>query len=159
MLPGAILVPQRAVQELQATYSVYVVRPDQTVEFRKVTPGPRVGNLMVITAGLSPGDQVVVEGVQKLQNNAPVTGDPQADRTRPATRRRRVSHGSILHTPAHCGHGDCDPDTVLVGLQTLSLPVGTVSAARPAQHPGHGHHPGASAEWWNNRLPRPSNSR
>jgi membrane fusion protein (multidrug efflux system) len=73
MLPGAILVPQRAVQELQATYSVYVVRPDQTVEFRKVTPGPRVGNLMVITAGLSPGDQVVVEGVQKLQNNAPVT--------------------------------------------------------------------------------------
>lgn len=72
-LPGAILVPQRAVQELQATYSVYVVRPDQTAEFRKVTPGPRVGNLMVITAGLNPGDQVVVEGGQKLQNNAPVS--------------------------------------------------------------------------------------
>lgn len=71
-LPGAILVPQRAVQELQATYSVFVVRPDQTAEFRKVTPGPRVGNLMVITAGLSPGDRVVVEGGQKLQNNAPV---------------------------------------------------------------------------------------
>ncbi len=54
-LPGAILVPQRAVVELQANYSVFVVRPDNTVEFRKVTPGPTVGNLRVITAGLERG--------------------------------------------------------------------------------------------------------
>jgi membrane fusion protein (multidrug efflux system) len=71
-LPGAILVPQRAVVELQANYSVFVVRPDNTVEFRKVTPGPTVDNLRVITSGLSVGENVVVEGIQKLQNNTPV---------------------------------------------------------------------------------------
>ena len=71
-LMGAVLVPHRAVQELQANYSVFVVRPDNTAEFRKVTPGPRVGNLRVISAGLSAGEKIVVEGVQKLQNNVPV---------------------------------------------------------------------------------------
>jgi len=55
-------------------------------EFRKVTPGPRVGRLQVITAGLQPGDRVVVEGLQKLQNNAPVapTFQPIADEAAPA---------------------------------------------------------------------------
>lgn len=72
VLPGAILIPQRAVKEMQATYSVFVLRPDNTVEFRKVTPGPRVDNLIVISEGLNTGDKVVVEGVQKLQNNTPV---------------------------------------------------------------------------------------
>ena len=72
LIPGAVLVPQRAVQEMQANYSVFVVRPDNTVEFRKVTPGPRVDNLWVITSGLQAGEKVVVEGIQKLQNNTPV---------------------------------------------------------------------------------------
>jgi hypothetical protein len=64
--------PSARWSELQANYSVFVVRPDNTAEFRKVTPGPRVGNLRVITAGLSAGEKVVVEGIQKLQNNTPV---------------------------------------------------------------------------------------
>lgn len=72
LIKNALLVPQRAVSELQATYSVFVVRPDNTVEFRKITPGPRVGPFHVITEGLKPGEIVVVEGIQKLQNNAPV---------------------------------------------------------------------------------------
>ena len=86
MLPGAILVPQRAVVELQANYSVFVVRPDNTAEFRKVTPGPTVGNLRVITAGLSAGEKVVVEGIQKLQNNTPVApiSRPTESATQPA---------------------------------------------------------------------------
>jgi membrane fusion protein, multidrug efflux system len=72
VLPGAILVPQRAVKEMQATHSVFVVRTDSTAEFRKVTPGQRVGNLIVISEGLKPGEAVVVEGIQKLQHNTPV---------------------------------------------------------------------------------------
>ncbi len=64
---NAILVPQKAVQELQATYSVAVVKADNTVEIRQVTPGPRVGNLWVIENGLNPGDRVVVEGLQKVR--------------------------------------------------------------------------------------------
>jgi len=65
--PDAILVPQKAVQELQATYSVAIVKSDNTVEMRQVTPGPRVGNLWVIENGLNPGDRVVVEGLQKVR--------------------------------------------------------------------------------------------
>ncbi|HSG00262.1 MAG TPA: efflux RND transporter periplasmic adaptor subunit [Vicinamibacterales bacterium] len=64
---GAILVPQKAVQELQATYTVAVVRADNTVDMRQVVPGPRVGNLWVIDTGLNPGDRVVVEGLQKVR--------------------------------------------------------------------------------------------
>ena len=78
-ISGALLVPQRAVQEMQATYSVFVVAADQRAEFRRVVVGPRIGNLFVIESGLQPGEQVVVEGAQKLQNNVPV-----ADTFRPA---------------------------------------------------------------------------
>jgi membrane fusion protein (multidrug efflux system) len=72
-ISNALLVPQRAVSELQATYSVFVVTPDNRAEFRKVTPGPRVGSMYVIESGLQPGELVVIEGSQKLQNNMPVT--------------------------------------------------------------------------------------
>ena len=69
---NAVLVPQRAVQELQATYSTYVVGPDNRAEFRPVKVGARIDNLYLIEAGLQPGEKVVVEGGQKLQNNVPV---------------------------------------------------------------------------------------
>lgn len=72
VVTNAVLVPQRAVQELQATYSVYVVGSDGRASFRKVTPGARIGSFQIITDGLAAGDRVVIEGLQKLQNNAPV---------------------------------------------------------------------------------------
>jgi membrane fusion protein (multidrug efflux system) len=72
VVTNAVLVPQRAVTELQATYSVFVVGPDNKAEFRKVTPGKRVGTFYVIDDGLKPGEKVVIEGIQKLQNNSPV---------------------------------------------------------------------------------------
>ena len=72
-IPNAILVPQRAVQELQSTYSVFVVGADNKAEFRKVTLGPSVDNLYVVESGLQPGEKVVTEGGQKLQNNMPVS--------------------------------------------------------------------------------------
>ena len=71
-ISGAILVPQRAVQEMQATYSVFVVAADNRAEFRPVKVGPRVDGLYVIESGLQPGEKVVVEGAQKLQNGMPV---------------------------------------------------------------------------------------
>jgi membrane fusion protein (multidrug efflux system) len=60
----ALLVPQRAVSELQGSYQVRVVGPDNTVATRTVTPGARVGNRWVIEQGLEPGARVVVEGAQ-----------------------------------------------------------------------------------------------
>jgi membrane fusion protein (multidrug efflux system) len=68
---GAILVPQRAVAELQATYSVAVLNGTK-IEIRTVKPGARVGSMWVIENGLNPGDKVVVEGVQKVKNGIEV---------------------------------------------------------------------------------------
>jgi len=73
---GALLVPQRAVQELQNLYSVAVVGGDGKVEFRNVKVGPRLDTLWVITDGLKPGEQVVAEGLQSLTNGATVRTKP-----------------------------------------------------------------------------------
>jgi membrane fusion protein (multidrug efflux system) len=64
---AAILVPQRAVSELQGIYNVAVVGGDDTVEIRMVKPAQRIGSLWVIDSGLKAGDRVVVEGVQKVR--------------------------------------------------------------------------------------------
>ena len=70
---NALLVPQRAVSEMQATWSVAVVKDDNKVEMRPVKTGIRFGNLWAIESGLNPGDRVVVEGVQKVRNGSTVT--------------------------------------------------------------------------------------
>jgi membrane fusion protein (multidrug efflux system) len=64
---GAILVPQRAVQEIQGIFNVMVVGPGDTVEQRQVAPAERVGSLWVIESGLKAGDRVIVEGLQKVR--------------------------------------------------------------------------------------------
>jgi membrane fusion protein (multidrug efflux system) len=74
--PQALLVPQRAVQELQNLYSVAVVKPDNTIEFRNVTVGPRVDTLWVIEKGLHAGDKVVAEGLQAVRDGIRVRPKP-----------------------------------------------------------------------------------
>lgn len=77
---GALLVPQRAVSELQGTYQVVVVGPENKAEVRPVQTAERVGRLWVIEKGLSPGDRVVVEGLQKARPGAlvnPVPAPPE----------------------------------------------------------------------------------
>jgi membrane fusion protein (multidrug efflux system) len=64
---GAILVPQRAVSELQGVYNVAVVGGDDTVEMRMVKPAERIGTLWVIDSGLKAGERIVVEGLQKVR--------------------------------------------------------------------------------------------
>jgi membrane fusion protein (multidrug efflux system) len=71
----AILVSQRSVQELQGIYNVAVVKPDDTVDIRMVTPGERIGSLWVIDSGLSRGERVVVEGLQKVRAGVKVTSE------------------------------------------------------------------------------------
>jgi membrane fusion protein, multidrug efflux system len=73
---NALLVPQRAVQELQNLYSVAVVGPDNKVTFRNVKVGAREGGLWVIEEGLKPGEKVIVEGLQKVGEGAVVTPKP-----------------------------------------------------------------------------------
>lgn len=58
----ALLVPQRAVAELQGSYQIRVVGPDNKIATRNVQPGQRVGSRWIIDQGLAPGSRVVVEG-------------------------------------------------------------------------------------------------
>ena len=75
---GALLVPQRAVAELQNLYSVAIVGEGNKVAFRNVKVGPRVDGLWVIEEGLKPGEKVVVEGLQKVREGAVVSPKPAA---------------------------------------------------------------------------------
>jgi len=69
---GALLVPQRAVQQLLDKYFVTVVGEGNKAESRPVTLGPKIGNLWLVEAGLKPGDVVVVEGAAKVQPGTPL---------------------------------------------------------------------------------------
>ena len=69
---GALLVPQRAVSELQGSYQVAVVGADNTATIKVVTVGPRDGSLWVIEKGLNPGDRIVVEGIQRVRSGMKV---------------------------------------------------------------------------------------
>jgi membrane fusion protein (multidrug efflux system) len=76
VLPGAIVVPQRALQDLQGTAQLAIVKPDDTVELRSVAKGPSWGALAVITSGLAAGERVIVEGIQKVRPSMQVVAKP-----------------------------------------------------------------------------------
>jgi len=71
-IPGALVVTQRAVNELQGNFQIAVVGPDNKVSIRTVKPGVKTGSDVVITEGLQPGDRVVVEGLQKVRDGMTV---------------------------------------------------------------------------------------
>src|SRR6185436_15534059 len=81
---GALLIPQRAVQELQNLYSVAIVGGDGKIVFRNVKVGPRVDTLWVIEEGLKPGEQVVAEGLQSLRDGMTVRTKPMPPAGTPA---------------------------------------------------------------------------
>jgi membrane fusion protein (multidrug efflux system) len=84
VVKGALLVPQRAVLELQGTFTVLVVGEGNKVETRKVKPGPKVGTLWIMEEGLKPGDRVVVEGFQRLRDGMVVSPTAPAPAAPPA---------------------------------------------------------------------------
>jgi membrane fusion protein (multidrug efflux system) len=79
----ALLVPQRAVEELQGEYEIAVVDSNNRVAFRKVNATTRVGSYWVIEQGLSPNDRVVIEGLQKIKTGETV--DPKDAKLPPLT--------------------------------------------------------------------------
>ncbi len=85
---GALLVPQRAVREIQGNYEVGVVGADESVDLRKVQVGERVGSLWIIAQGLKPGERVIVEGLDKVRTGEkvkamPADPEPAAPMSRP----------------------------------------------------------------------------
>jgi membrane fusion protein (multidrug efflux system) len=75
---GALLVPQRAVTEIQGKYLVAVVGADNKVDIRPVMVGERIGTEWIISKGLQPGEQVIAEGTQKVRPGVTVTPKPFA---------------------------------------------------------------------------------
>jgi membrane fusion protein (multidrug efflux system) len=75
---GALLIPQRAVTELQGTYQVAVVGGDRRAAVRPVQLGERVGPMWIVERGLRAGETIVSEGVQKVKDGAPVNPRPAA---------------------------------------------------------------------------------
>jgi len=74
--PNAMLVPQRAVSELQGSYQVAVVDAENKIHIQPVRVGERSGSLWMIEEGLHPGERVVVEGIQKIREGMVVTTKP-----------------------------------------------------------------------------------
>jgi membrane fusion protein, multidrug efflux system len=73
---GALLVPQRAVTEMQGKHLVAVVGADNKVDVRPVQVGERIGSDWLIDKGLQPGEQVIAEGTQKVRPGATVIPKP-----------------------------------------------------------------------------------
>jgi membrane fusion protein (multidrug efflux system) len=73
---GALLVPQRAVTELQGGFQITVVTPDNKVSIRPVKVAERVDDLWVIEKGVKRGERVIAEGLQKVKEGSVVTVKP-----------------------------------------------------------------------------------
>jgi RND family efflux transporter MFP subunit len=73
---GALLVPQRAVTDVQGKYLIAVVGSDNKVTIQPVTVGEKYGTLWIISGGLKPGDRVVAEGIQKVRDGGQVSPKP-----------------------------------------------------------------------------------
>jgi len=73
---GALVVPQKAVSELQGNYQVAVVGSDNKVQIRPVKVGERIGTEWIIAQGLKPGERVVAEGIQKVRGGMAVNPKP-----------------------------------------------------------------------------------
>jgi membrane fusion protein (multidrug efflux system) len=76
VVPNALLVPQAAVAEIQGTYQIAVLGEGNKAEIRTAKVGPRVGADWIITDGLKPGDQVIVQGIQRVRPGTIVQPKP-----------------------------------------------------------------------------------
>jgi membrane fusion protein, multidrug efflux system len=73
---SALLVPQRAVNELQGGYLVAVIGDNNKVSIRPIKVGPKVDAMWIVDEGLKPGDRIVAEGVQKVREGMEVQAKP-----------------------------------------------------------------------------------
>jgi len=80
-LKDVVVVPKKSLVELQGRYQVFVVNKENTVEVRRVTPGPTTGNDVVVETGVEEGESVIVEGIQKVRAGMAVQTRPAAQST------------------------------------------------------------------------------
>lgn len=73
---GALLIPQQCVSELQGVYQVGVVSPDSKATIKTIKLGPQTGDMWVVESGLQAGDNVVVDGLQRIRTGMTVAPSP-----------------------------------------------------------------------------------
>lgn len=76
---GVVVVPQRAITELQGSFQVDVVGDDNKVSIRTVKVGEQIGNSWIIESGLKSGERIIVEGLQKVRGDSLVNPRPMAE--------------------------------------------------------------------------------
>jgi membrane fusion protein (multidrug efflux system) len=86
MAKDAIVVPKRAVQEIQGMQTVLVVGADNMVAMRTIQPGETVGDLLIVREGLKPGERVIVDGIQKARPGSKVNPTTAAAGSPPAAK-------------------------------------------------------------------------
>ena len=72
VIDDGIMIPQRCITELQGRYSVMIINSENKIEMREVKVGPKISDFWVITEGLSVGEKVVYEGLQKVNEGSVV---------------------------------------------------------------------------------------
>ena len=87
---NALLVPQRAVNELQGGYLVAVIGADNKVSIRPIKVGPKVDTMWIVDEGLKPGERIVAEGVQKVREGMEVRAAPFQPQS-PATEKPKTA--------------------------------------------------------------------
>ena len=80
-LKDKVLVPRRALVDLQGRFQVYIVNAENLVEIREVEPGPSKDNMQVIESGLDGGETIIIEGLQKVRAGTLVSPTPVTDNT------------------------------------------------------------------------------
>jgi membrane fusion protein (multidrug efflux system) len=88
-IPGALLVPERALMELQGSYQIGVLGADNKAEIRSIKIGPRFKRQVVVTEGLKEGEKVIVEGIQKVRPGMILTAKPYQEPKADAADSRR----------------------------------------------------------------------
>jgi len=90
---SALLVPQRAISELQGTYQLAVVA-DSKIDVRSVQPADQVGTMWIIDKGVSAGDKVIVSDYSRLKSGTPVNAQPASEGTSPTASRSPAGSSS-----------------------------------------------------------------
>jgi len=90
---GVLLVPQRAVSDVQGKYLIAVLGSDNKVTIHQATVGDKVGTSWIISEGLKPGDRIVAEGIQKVRDGIQVNPKPyQAGSSPPTNSNKTAAH-------------------------------------------------------------------
>jgi len=125
---NALLVPQRAINDLQGKAQIAVIGADGKVDLRIVETGPTYASMQVVSKGLSPGENVVVEGMQKLRQGMAV-------KTQPWQMPPGFAEDPTLPAPAEPKDENFDrlpPKAELEGAPAPEVPVAPAPDASPA---------------------------